>query len=144
MEEVDNIFEEHDKDLDGKLSWDEFCGEETKNEKAFKLMDINKNGKVSKEEFRQFCQALSTKQVAAAFKKFDISGDDELDYEEFCQLMNNRDKKKVKKRHEEREKKKKEEERLKKEKEENKDSKKRPKTKDKDTEYKIKNELYGI
>ena len=100
--------------------------------------------KIFFQEFRQFCQALSTKQVAAAFKKFDISGDDELDYEEFCQLMNNRDKKKVKKRHEEREKKKKEEERLKKEKEENKDSKKRPKTKDKDTEYKIKNELYGI
>ena len=99
--------------------------------------------KIFFQEFRQFCQALSTKQVAAAFKKFDISGDDELDYEEFCQLMNNRDKKKVKKRHEEREKKK-EEERLKKEKEENKDSKKRPKTKDKDTEYKIKNELYGI
>ena len=48
-EEVDKVFEEHDKDLDGKLSWDEFCGEETKNEKAFKLMDINKNGKVSKE-----------------------------------------------------------------------------------------------
>jgi Ca2+-binding EF-hand superfamily protein len=34
--------------LDGKLSWDEFRGEETKNEKAFKLMDVDNNGKVSK------------------------------------------------------------------------------------------------
>ena len=48
-EEVDEIFKEHDKDLDGKLSWEELCGEETKNEKAFKLMDVDKNGKVSKE-----------------------------------------------------------------------------------------------
>ena len=26
----------------------------------------------------------------AAFKAFDISGDNKLDYEEFCKLMNNR------------------------------------------------------
>ena len=29
-------------------------------------------------------------QVNAAFKAFDISGDNQLDYEEFCKLMNNR------------------------------------------------------
>merc|ERR1712106_289469 len=143
MEDVDKVFEEHDKDLDGKLSWEEFSGEETKNEKAFKLMDMDHNGKVSKEEFRNFCQALSTRQVAAAFKKFDISGDDELDYEEFCKLMNNRDKKKAKKRDEEREIKKKEEEKLSNEKEKRKDSKRRPRTKDKEKEYDIKRELYS-
>ena len=95
-------------------------------------------------EFRRFCQALSTKQVAAAFKKFDISGDDELDYEEFCQLMNNRDKKKAKKREEEREKKHREEENLKKEKEKKKETKKRSKAKDKDKKLGIQNELYSI
>ena len=43
------MFEENDKDLDGKLSWEEFCGKETKNEKAFKLMDMDNSGKVSKD-----------------------------------------------------------------------------------------------
>ena len=43
------MFQENDKDLDGKLSWEEFCGEQTKTEKAFFMMDMDKNGKVSKE-----------------------------------------------------------------------------------------------
>ena len=47
-EDVDELFETHDKDRDGMLSWAEFSGEETKNEKAFKLMDADHNGKISK------------------------------------------------------------------------------------------------
>ena len=47
--DVEKVFNERDKDLNGKLSWEEFCGEKTKNEKAFSLMDIDKSGKVSKE-----------------------------------------------------------------------------------------------
>ena len=83
------------------------------------MMDMDKNGKVSKEvemifitidsfsnfffqEFRSFCKALSTKQVEIAFQKFDISGDEELDYQEFCRLMNSRDKQSAQKREEER------------------------------------------
>ena len=44
------MFRDHDKDGDGKLSWKEFAGEETenKNERAFKLMDENHDGKISK------------------------------------------------------------------------------------------------
>ena len=42
------MFEKHDKDRDGMLSWAEFSGEETKNEKAFKLMDADHNGKITK------------------------------------------------------------------------------------------------
>ena len=49
QEDVERLFRENDKDLDGKLSWEEFCGEPTKSEKAFCLMDVDKNGKVSKE-----------------------------------------------------------------------------------------------
>ena len=47
-EDVDEMFETHDKDRDGMLSWEEFSGEETKNEKAFKLMDADHNGKITK------------------------------------------------------------------------------------------------
>ena len=43
-----------------------------------------------------------------AFKKFDSSGDEELDYKEFCRLMNSRDKKSAQKREQERINKKKE------------------------------------
>ena len=47
-EDVDEMFATHDKDRDGMLSWAEFSGEETKNEKAFKLMDADHNGKITK------------------------------------------------------------------------------------------------
>ena len=40
------------------------------------------------QDFHQFCQHLSLEQVEAAFSKFDISGDEELDYREFCTMMN--------------------------------------------------------
>jgi len=140
--DVEDIFKEKDKDLNGKLSWEEFCGEKTPTEKAFCIMDVDNSGKVSKEEFRTFCKALSTKQVEAAFKKFDISGDDELDYEEFCKLMNSRDKEKSKRRDEEREKKK-EEERKKRENTENQKIKKHKK-KTKEELYEIQQEFYSV
>ena len=47
-EELDLLFESQDKDQNGKLSWQEFSGQESKNEKAFKLMDADHNGKISK------------------------------------------------------------------------------------------------
>ena len=43
-----------------------------------------------KQEFKKFCGKLSMEQVNAAFKAFDLSGDNQLDYDEFCKLMNNR------------------------------------------------------
>ena len=42
------------------------------------------------QEFKKFCGNLSMEQVDAAFKAFDLSGDNKLDYDEFCKLMNNR------------------------------------------------------
>ena len=42
------MFETQDKDQNGKLSWKEFSGQESKNEKAFKLMDADHNGKITK------------------------------------------------------------------------------------------------
>merc|ERR1739844_492180 len=94
MQDVDKLFKDHDKDLNGKLSCREFAGEESRNQRLFKLLDENKDGKISKPEFRKVCHNLTSDQVTAAFTKFDISGDDKLDYKEFCGMMNNREKEK--------------------------------------------------
>ena len=51
-EDVVAMFKEKDKDHNGKLSWEEFCGEKTPTEKAFGVMDVDNNGKVSKEVTR--------------------------------------------------------------------------------------------
>ena len=47
-EEVIDMFKEKDRDLDGKLSWEEFMGEETKTEMAFKMLDLNHDGYITK------------------------------------------------------------------------------------------------
>ena len=46
--EVEKFFAERDRDFDGRLSLEEFLGEETQIEKLFRLMDKNKDGFVSK------------------------------------------------------------------------------------------------
>ena len=94
------------------------------------------------QEFRSFCKALSTKQVEAAFRKFDISGDNELDYEEFCKLMNSRDKERSKKRDEERDKKKEEERKQRESKEKSRMKKHKKKTKEE--AYEIQQEFYSV
>ena len=48
-EEVDKFFREMDRDFDGKLSFEEFMGEETSLERLFKSMDIDGDGSVTKE-----------------------------------------------------------------------------------------------
>ena len=42
------MFENKDKDLDGRLSYEEFMGEETRAERLFKLMDKDGDGYVTK------------------------------------------------------------------------------------------------
>ena len=104
-----------------------------------------------KQEFKKFCGNLSMEQVNAAFKAFDLSGDNQLDYDEFCKLMNNRcqsnqvsklffsrDKKKKAKREEER--KKKEEEKRKKHQE----RRRRRSSLDEDDAKEARKELYNM
>jgi len=90
MNEVDQFFTKMDRDLDGRLSYDEFMGIETPVEKLFKAMDKNGDGFVTKAEFMTICKNLSKAQVEEAFAKFDSSGDNKLDYREFCQMINKR------------------------------------------------------
>ena len=42
------MFENKDKDLDGRLSFEEFMGEESRAERLFKLMDKDGDGYVTK------------------------------------------------------------------------------------------------
>ena len=51
-EEVEKFFIEMDRDFDGKLSFEEFMGEETHLERLFKSMDVNGDGNITKEVFK--------------------------------------------------------------------------------------------
>ena len=43
-------FNSKDRDRDGRISYEEFCDRETVNERAFKAMDLNNDGFVTKNE----------------------------------------------------------------------------------------------
>ena len=45
------------------------------------------------QEFMTICTNLSDEQVKLAFLKFDTSGDDKLDYREFCQMIRQKENK---------------------------------------------------
>ena len=48
-EEVEEFFDSMDRDFDGRLSFEEFMGEESPIEKLFKNMDKNGDGLVTKQ-----------------------------------------------------------------------------------------------
>ena len=48
-EEVEQLFTSKDRDFDGRLTFEEFMGEETPLEKVFKNMDENGDGLVTKQ-----------------------------------------------------------------------------------------------
>merc|ERR1712055_735341 len=85
--EVEDFFKMMDRDFDQKLTFAEFMGEESHIEKLFKSMDKNNDGFVTKKEFNDVCQNLSKEQVELAFKQLDTSGDDRLNYKEFCLMI---------------------------------------------------------
>merc|ERR1711892_508151 len=80
--EVRKYFNRADKNGDGKLT-----KEEWHIEKIFKNMDKNGDGFVTKAEFKDLCKNLTTDQVEVAFRQFDTSGDEKLNYKEFCLMI---------------------------------------------------------
>ena len=79
-EELDILFAEKDRDHDGRLSFEEFVGLETKIEKAFKAMDKDGDGFITKSEFKKICRNLTAEQIEATFAKFDKAGNGKLNY----------------------------------------------------------------
>ena len=51
----------------------------TKQESNLKLQSF--------QEFKNVCQNLTTDQVEIAFRQFDTSGDNKLNYKEFCMMI---------------------------------------------------------
>lgn len=89
-DEVERMFENKDKDLDGRLSFEEFMGEESRAERLFRLMDKDGDGYVTKHEFKDVCKNLNKTQVEAAFKRFDQTGNEKLNFKEFSDMMTKR------------------------------------------------------
>merc|ERR550525_145411 len=91
-EEVALYFSSKDRDRDGRISYAEFCGKKTINEKAFEALDINSDGYISKQELLVASQRtgrrLSKPEVDATFREFDQNKDNKLSYKEFCVMMN--------------------------------------------------------
>jgi len=95
-DEIERMFDDKDKDLDGRLSFEEFMGETSRSERLFKLMDKDGDGYVTKNEFKEVCKNLNREQVEAAFKKFDQTGNDKLNFREFRNMMTKRTESKAK------------------------------------------------
>lgn len=51
--EVVEVFRTRDRDFDGKMSFEEFCGHKTRSELAFEAIDKNGDGFVSRSEFKK-------------------------------------------------------------------------------------------
>ena len=64
-EEVEEFFALMDRDFDGRLTFEEFMGEECLLEKLFKSMVKDGDGLVSKDEFLKICKNLTDEQVLA-------------------------------------------------------------------------------
>jgi len=88
--DVVEMFRERDKDLSGSMSFEEFCGHETRNELAFKAIDKNGDGYISKKEFRRICPNMTEEQVERAFDKFDADNTGRINYREYCAMLNKR------------------------------------------------------
>ena len=86
--ELVDVFREKDLDLDGKMSLEEFYAHESRTELAFKAIDKNRDGFVSKAEFKRICPNMSREQMEVAFAKFDKDKTGRINYAEFCKMLN--------------------------------------------------------
>merc|ERR1711974_136094 len=84
-------------DRESRLSFEEFMGEPSRAERLFRLMDKDRDGFVTKAEFKEVCKNLNKEQIEATFKKFDQTGNDKLSFREFRDMMSKRSELKGKK-----------------------------------------------
>ena len=97
---LQEIFPDLDTDKSGAINYTEFLAatiDKTvylKNERlfeAFKNFDKDGSGKISVKEISTIIHAQNEDfgSIEAAVKKFDLNGDGEIDYDEFCNMMGN-------------------------------------------------------
>ena len=65
------FFNSKDRDRDGRISYEEFCDKETVNERAFKAMDLNRDGYITKSEMLKASNRISNK--GAATRRYELS-----------------------------------------------------------------------
>jgi len=104
--DIGALFESIDADHSGTVSYSEFLAatmdakQFMKREvywEAFRVFDLDQNGRITTSEFEQIMQndgadlnlpaGTSAKEIAAMFKEADADGDGEIDFQEFCQMM---------------------------------------------------------
>jgi len=94
-DEVMNIMAMADKNHDGKISKEEFLGQQdtkpagSKAEAAFKAFDKNHDGYVTKSEMRKVSKTMTKEQVDAVFQRNDSDNDGKLTLEDFKNFMKN-------------------------------------------------------
>lgn len=64
-----------------------FPDRSSQTELAFKLLDMNKDGFITKEEFIKVSKTLDSAQIEAVFERFDLNKDGRLSLGEFRKLM---------------------------------------------------------
>jgi len=99
-EEIANLLELNDKNHDERyITRAEFLGETTlenkaknaemveKAERAFNIIDRNRDGYITKAEMLETTKKLTAKQIEAVFDRNDRDGDGKLSKEEFTEMM---------------------------------------------------------
>lgn len=104
-DDLQKLFETIDSDHNGSISYSEFLAATMDRKslmqrqnywEAFRVFDLDGNGRITKKEFdqimkddgtREFAGAVNAQEMSQMFKEADTDGDGEIDFDEFCAMM---------------------------------------------------------